>query len=396
MTDERTGPLTDITIIDCTMALAGPFGTALLADLGANVIKIEPPHGDQFRPLPPFLHDYAHPAKRTGEGTDYGAAFASVNRNKRSVCLDLKNDDDKETFLQLCEKADGVVENMRAGVMDKLGLGYETIAARNPRIVYGAVRGFGDPRTGESPFAQWPCLDVAAQSLGGLVHANDKIVQPAVADVYPGTLMALGVLAAIHNARATGKGQFVDVAMYDSIVTLMRNNVAAYGFNGKVVPASERRSPLMPFGLFPAKDGQIAIAAPAPNHWERLCAAMTRPDLLTDERTQTNPVRVKNFDYAWGEISRWTASLTRREIMDALGGKVPVGSAQDMAEVFDDPHLASREMLDTYSPNGTDEVRIAASPMKFTETPGSFYQKPPRLGEHNEEVLAEFGIPSRP
>ena len=168
MTSSRKGPLQDLTIIDCTRALAGPFGAGLLADLGANVIKIEPPMGDGYRNIPPFLPDYASPLSEEVGATDFGAPFASVNRNKRSVCLDLKKDDHKDIFLKLCDKADAIIENMRAGVMERLGLGFETISGRNEQIVYACVRGFGDPRTGESPYAHWPSLDAAAQL--SLIH----------------------------------------------------------------------------------------------------------------------------------------------------------------------------------------------------------------------------------
>lgn len=391
---ERRGPLADLTIIDCTMALAGPFGTALLADLGANVIKIEPPQGDAFRPLPPFPPDYGHAAKGSEGGVDYGAPFAGVNRNKRSVLLDLKNPDEREILLRLCEKADAIVENMRTGVMNSLGLSYETIAERNPQIVYAAVRGFGDPRTGESPYSDWPCLDVAAQSLGGLVDANGDLVSVAVADIYPGTLMALGLVSAVYHAKQSGKGQFFDVAMYDSMLAMLQTNVSAFGFTRELpAPDQPRRRALVPFGLFPTADGQIAIAAPQPNHWSELCSAMERADLLTDTRSRSNGARVRNSEFVEGEITAWTQSRTKEEIMQILGGRVPVGSANNMAEIYDDPHVAARDMIQTFQlPGDNPEVAIAGNPIKFTDSPSSFYQIPPRLGEHTDEVLAEFGL----
>ncbi len=390
---ERRGPLAGVTVIDCTQAMAGPFGTALLADLGADVIKIEPPgSGDQFRTIPPVLPDYAHPWADEPAGTDYGAPFASINRNKRSVVLDLKTPEGVETFLRLCEKADAVVENMRAGVMDNLGLGYEQIAARNPAIVYAAVRGFGDPRTGESPYGSWPLLDVAAQSLGGIVESNDQIITPAVADAYPGTLMALGLVSAVLEARQSGQGRFVDVAMYDSMLTLLRTSVAAYGFSGRD-PARSRRSALVPFHLFPTSDGRVAIAAPQPNHWQQLCQTMGRPDLLTDERTRNNRARVENQEFTLAEIGAWTETLTKAEVFEALGGKVPVGSSQSMEEIFDDPHVEARAMLDRFTPAGDNpEVTIAANSIKIAGVDTSLYRQPPRLGEHTDEVLEEFGI----
>ena len=397
MTDPaRSEPLEDVTIIDCTRALAGPFGTGLLADLGARVIKIESPKGDGYRNLTPFLPDHAHAFEDQVAGTDYGAPFASVNRNKRSVLLDLKSDDDKEIFLQLCDRADAVIENMRAGVMDGLGLDYETIAARNASLVYAAVRGFGDPRTGESPYAEWPCLDVAAQSFGGLVHANDNLVTLAFADIFPGTLMALGVVSAIHHAQRTGQGQFLDVSMYDSMLALQKSSVARFGFTGEPGMAGlQRAMTLYPFDLFPAQDGRVAIAAVQPNHWDLLCAAMDRPDLITDERTATNAARLEYVDYTEAQICAWTESLTRAEIMTALDGGVPAGPVQDMADIHDDPHVAARQMLETYQPAGDNpSTTLAANPIKFTKTPTSLYQAPPRLGEHNAEVLAELGIES--
>ncbi|MEC7370142.1 MAG: CoA transferase [Pseudomonadota bacterium] len=395
MTDNaRTGPLQDLTVIDCTRALAGPFGAGLLADLGARVIKIEAPLGDGYRNIPPFLPDHASPYEDREAGTDFGAPFASVNRNKRSVCLDLKNDTHKDVFLQLCDQADAVVENMRAGVMDKLGLGYEVIAERNPKIIYACVRGFGDPRTGESPYASWPSLDAAAQSFGGLVYANNGLVTPAIADVFPGTLMALGVVSAIHNAQQSGKGQFLDVSMYDAMMAFQKSAVAQYGFTGKANPPGlQRAMTLYPFDLFPTKDGRISIAVAQPRHWDMLCAAMERSDLMTDERSASNTARLEHVDWVEEQICAWTSQLTRVEILEKLNGSVPVGPVQNMADIFEDPHVAARQMLETCSPGGDNpDITLAANPIKFSETPTTLYQPPPTLGAHNDEVLAEFGI----
>ena len=394
MESKRKGPLEDLTIIDCTRALAGPFGAGLLADMGARVIKVEPPSGDGYRNIPPFLPDHAKPHEGLDAGTDFGAPFAAVNRNKRSVCLDLKNEADKTVFLQLCDQADAVLENLRAGVMDRLGLGYEVIAERNPKIVYACVRGFGDPRTGESPYAHWPSLDAAAQSFGGLVHANDGLVTPAIADIFPGTLMALGVVSAIHSAQRSGRGQFLDVGMYDAMLAFQKSAVAQYGFTGKPNPAGlQRAMTLYPFDLFPAKDGRIAIAVGQPRHWDLLCAAMERPDLMDDERSFSNEARLANVDWVEEQICGWTRNLSRRDIMIKLDGAIPVGPVQTMEDVYIDPHVSARGMLETCEPAGDNPpISLAASPIKFLDTPTSLYQRPPNLGEHNAEVLAEFGI----
>jgi len=391
---ERRGPLEDLTVIDCTRALAGPFGAGLLADLGARVIKVEPPQGDGYRNIPPFLPDHASPYEDREAGTDFGAPFAAVNRNKRSVCLDLKDDAHKDVFLQLCDQADAIVENMRAGVMDRLGLGYEVIAKRNPKIVYACVRGFGDPRTGESPYADWPSLDAAAQSFGGLVHANDGLVTPAIADIFPGTLMALGVVSAVHHAQRSGSGQFLDVSMYDAMMAFQKSAVAQFGFTGKPNPAGlQRAMTLYPFDLFPTRDGRIALAVAQPRHWDLLCAAMDRADLMIDERSASNAARLKNVDWVEEQICAWTTQLTRAEIMAKLDGNIPVGPVQDMSDIYRDAHVQARQMLETCAPGGDNpEITLAANPIKFSETPTGLYQPPPTLGGHNAEVLAEFGI----
>ena len=394
MTSSRKGPLQDLTIIDCTRALAGPFGAGLLADLGANVIKIESPLGDGYRNIPPFLPDYASPLSEEVGATDFGAPFASVNRNKRSVCLDLKKDNHKEIFLKLCDKADAIIENMRAGVMERLGLGFETISNRNELIVYACVRGFGDPRTGESPYAHWPSLDAAAQSFGGLVYANDGLVTPAIADIFPGTLAALGLVSAIHESKTSGKGQFLDVSMYDAMLAFQKSAVAQYSFTGKPNPSGlQKAMTLYPFDLFPAKDGQVSIAVGQPHHWDLLCAAMERGDMISDDRSATNTARLKNVEWVEEQICAWTSQLTRAEIMAKLDGCLPAGPVQNMSDIFRDEHVAARGMLDTCSPGGDNpDISLAASPIKFSRSKTTLYQSPPTLGEHNKEVFAEFGI----
>ena len=248
-------------------------------------------------PLPP---DYANPGTKPPAGVDFGGYFASINRNKRSVVLDLKQEDDRETLLLLCEQADAIVENMRVGVMDRLGVGYEVIRKRNPRIVYGALRGFGDPRTGESPYADWPAYDI------------------------------------------------------------------------------------------------VAIAAPGPAHWRILCEAMSREDLIDDPRTGNPFVRSDNVELVEKAISEWTSVRTKQDIMGELGGRVPCGPVNTAADIFADPHVVAREMISRFKlPGDNPEVAIAGSPLKFQESPTAFYRRAPRLGEHNEEVLREFGLSDR-
>ena len=399
---QRSGPLADVTIIDCTMALAGPFGAGLLADLGANVIKVEPPTGDGSRVIAPLPPDYANASAEQPAGVDYGGYFASINRNKRSIMLDLKLAEDREVLIGLCKKADAIVENMRVGVMDRLGVGYDALREHNPSLVYGAIRGFGDPRTGESPYAQWPAFDIVAQSMSGHAHITgpeDGGGYPSgvsVGDIYPGTLMALGVVSAIHHARRTGEGQFLDVAMYDAMLAFSETIVVNHSYNGTSLgPRGQHHPNLMPFGLFPTKDGMVAIAAPGPKHWAILCEAMARPELIDDERCKNLFVRKKNQDWLEGEISAWTRSLTKQEVTQALGGRVPCGPVNTAEDIFSDPHVAAREMIRRFQlPGDNPEVAIAGAPIKFSGTPTALYQTPPRLGEHRDEILREFDLGS--
>ena len=397
---EGTGPLSGVTIIDCSMNLAGPFGTAMLADLGAQVIKVEPPGGDPARSGPPLPPDYANVGAEEPAGVDYGGYFASINRNKRGLVLDFKNPRDKEILLRLCEKADALVENMRAGVMEKLGLGYEVVQARNPALVYGCIRGFGDPRSGESPYVDYPAYDIVAQSMGGLAHITgpkDGQGFPSgvsVGDIYPGTLMALGLVSAILKARETGKGQFFDIAMYDAMLQFAETVVANYGFDGNQLgPRGQHHPYLMPFGIYPAKDGSIAIAAPGPKHWRLLCEAMDAMDLYDDASAANTFKRSDNREYVDGRIVEWTSQLTRAEIMQRLGGDVPAGPVNTAEDIFNDPHVAARNMITTFQlPGDNPEVSIVNTPFRYSETPAGFYRRPPKLGEHNKEVLQEFGI----
>jgi len=388
----RTGPLGDVRILDLTQALAGPYCTMLLADLGADVIKVEPPQGDMNRAMGPLPPDRVE--------CDYGGYFASINRNKRSIVLDIKTDAGREIMFKLVKTADALVENAKSGVMDRAGVGYERLREYNPSLVYAAIRGFGDPRTGRSPYADWPAFDIVAQSMGGLVGMTGPKgsrgfrAGPAVGDIYPGTLAALGVVAAIHAARRTGRGQFLDVAMYDAVLALCESIVYTYSRSGVVREPDGNGTPVLcPFDVFPTRDGAVAIAAPGDNHWAILCNAIGRPELATDERCRTNPKRVANAEFVRGIVSAWTGARATREIVAALGGKVPVGPVNTAKDIFEDPHSKARDMLVAVEqPGDNPPLVIAGCPIKLTDTPSGIYARPPRLGEHTREVLAEAGI----
>ena len=379
-------------MVDLTQALAGPFCTMLLADLGADVVKVEPPAGDVTRFTGPY----------TAEDTtrEYGGYFASINRGKRSIVLDLKQDADREVLLLLAATADVVVENSRAGVMDRLGVGYETLAASNPKLVYAAIRGFGDPRTGASPYSDWPAYDVVAQAMGGVVsltgNGDGTVMKcgPSVGDIFTGALNAVGLLAAVINARATGEGQFVDVAMYDAVLCLCEGAAYSYSYTGRVRPATGNGHPtIAPFDIFPTSDGHCAIGTPSDRMFATLCERMGAAELANDERFSRASPRLANRPELNELLVRWTTSRTTAEIVELLSGDVPVGPVNDMAAIFADPHVAARTMLvEVEQPDGSRPVTLAGQPIKMSRSSTGIRSRPPRLGEHTDEVLAEAGI----
>ncbi len=385
------GPLVGLRIIDVTHAAAGPYGTMMLADLGAEVIKVEPPAGELVRFAGPYTLD--------DEDRAYGGRFANRNRNKRSIALDLEDPDDREVFLRLVETADGLLENMRAGVLDRLGVGWEVCHERNPRLVYAAVRGFGDPRTGESPRSDWPAYDAIAQAVGGFVSSTGPDEEhpmrcgPTVGDYIPGLMAAFGLLAAVMHARETGEGQFVDVAMADGLMSMCETSQMMWTYMGsRMKPTGNTVEGVIPFGVYPTRDGHCAIAAPTDQHWRELCAAMGRDDLATDERTATARARRQHRDLVDGSITAWTGVTDTAAVVDALGGKVSVGPVMRPQDWVDDPHVAAREMLvEVDHPHHRPTVQINC-PIKFTATPSGIYRRPPLLDEDGPSLRAELGL----
>lgn len=390
--DAAPGPLHGLRVLDLTQALAGPYCTMLLADLGADVMKVEPPTGDMTRFPGPFTPEDSEQA--------YGGYFASVNRGKRSIVLDLKDDDDRAALLALARTVDVVVENSRAGVMDRLGVGYEALAAVNPRLVYAAIRGFGDPRTGASPYVEWPAFDIVAQAMGGLVSitgsADGTVMKcgPSVGDIFSGALNAVGLLAAVIEARASGRGQLVDVAMYDAVLSLCEGAAYWYSYTGQASgPAGNGHPIIAPFDVFPTADGNCAIGTPSDTVFALLCERMGRPELATDERFKGSIDRLLYRPALNEEIIAWTTTRTTGEIVELLGGDVPVGPVNTMADIYADPHVAARDMLvEVDQPDGSRPVTLAGQPIKMTRSSTGVRRRPPRLGEHTEAVLAEAGV----
>src|SRR5262245_38800876 len=386
------GALDGLRVVDLTQMLAGPFCTMMLADQGAEVIKVEPLDGDGTRQIGPF-----HPDDELRAFTGY---FQSVNRNKLSVGLDLKQPRGREIFFKLIETAQVVVENYRAGVMDRLGLAYETLRERNRRIVYASIRGFGDPRTAETPYLNWPAFDVVAQAIGGIMAITGPDldtptkVGPGVGDIGPAIMAAYGIMAAVWRAERTGAGQYVDVGMVDGVLSMCERILHQYSYGG-IVPGPEgNRHPfLAPFGLLPARDGFIALACHADEFWMRLCEKLGCPELAADPRFASRESRAANQNALYAEIGALIEKRTRRELMELLGGHVPFGPVFDVSDIVADPHFRAREMVvEVDHPGVNRKLAIAGVPVRLSATPGGIFRRAPLLGEQTDEVMAGLGF----
>ncbi|MFX1764160.1 CoA transferase [Paraburkholderia sp. A1RI-2L] len=389
--DHSRGALSGIRVIDLTQMLAGPFCTQILADHGADVIKIEGLSGDGTRANGPYCEDDAL--------RDFGGYFQSVNRNKRSIAVDLKTAQGLDVVRKLIAQADIVVENFRSGVMERLGLAWEDLRELNPRLVYGAVRGFGDPRSGASPYAEWPAYDVVSQAMGGMMgitgpdRETPMKIGPGVGDTVPALMLCIGLLAAVLRARETGEGQFVDVAMTDCVLAMCERIVYQTSYTGVVPTPEGNRHPLLcPFGLFRARDGWVSIAVAHDGFWEKLAHAIGQPELIADARFATNAARVKHTQQVVEIIEAFTSVRTKAELAECFGGRVPFGPVYTSAEIFDDPHYRVRNMLvDVEQPGSDTRVKIAGVPIKMGSTPGGVHHRAPMLGEHTDEVLFAAG-----
>lgn len=388
------GALSGLRIIDFTHMLAGPYCTQMLADQGAEVFKVEPLEGDQARRIYPF-----HPNDTV---RSFSGCFQSVNRNKLGIAIDLKSAEGRDIVRRLVDSADVVVENFRVGVLERLGLSYERLRAGNPRLVYAAVRGFGDPRLGRSPYADWPAYDIVAQAMGGIMgitgpDADTPMkVGPGVGDIMPAAMAAFGILAAVLHARRTGQGQFVDVAMVDSVLALCERIVHQHSYLGKVPHPEGNRHPMIcPFGMFRASDGWVTIGCPTQAFWELLCGLIERPDLLADPRFETNELRVAHAKLVCAAIDAYTSGRSKRQLMNLLGGKIPFAPVYTIADIEDDEHFRAREMIIQVEQPGCDApVKIAGIPVRLSETPGRVTRRAPMLGEDTDAVLADLGFAS--
>ena len=381
-TEEQKGALTGVRILDLTRVLAGPFCTMLLADMGAEVIKIEEPEkGDDTRAFPPFLNDFS-------------AYFGNMNRNKKSITMNLKNEKAKEVFKEMVKKADVVVENYKPGTMKKLGIGYEELKEINPQIIFASISGFGQ----YGPYTERPGYDIVGQAVGGLMSVSGWPDSPptrsgtAMGDVLGGLNCCIGILAALKGRDVTGKGQSVDVSLVDSVVSAMETIIQIYLVEGRVPGRiGNRYEFIAPYDTFPALDGWVVIAVGNNAVWKRFCEVIERKDLIEHPDFLNNPDRVKNHAKLTEIVSDWTKTKTVDSIVEyLLENSIPTAPINDVPRIVNDPHIAgAREMfIDMKTPNG-DIMKAVACPIKFSETKATVRTSPPKLGEHSELVLKE-------
>jgi len=376
------GPLSGVRVLDVTQVMAGPFCAMLLADLGADVIKVEPPHGDQVREQPDKI-----------EGESY--SFLAVNRNKRGIVLDMKKPEGRDAFLRLAAGADVVVENNRPGVMGSLGVGYEQVRGVNPRIIYASISGFG--QTG--PYAPRGGYDLIAQGMSGLMSITGEEGQapvkcgPPVTDLGAGLFCCTAILAAYIHRERTGEGQRIDTSLLEAGIALSVWESVEY-FSGRGVPRPMGSAHRMnaPYQAIRCSDGYITIGANNQRLWTTFANLIGRPELLTMEVFQDQRGRVENRHLLEQLIEEVTTGGTRAEWLQRLTvAGIPCGPVYDYDEVFHDPHVLAREMVQEVVYPGGTRGRVIGPPVKMSLTPPTVRKRAPKKGEHAEEVLAEAG-----
>lgn len=381
--------LDGIRVLDLTQVMAGPFCTMQLGDMGADVIKVEPPRtGDLSRSMG------GAPLRMTGSDN---APFFALNRNKRSITLDLKAPADRDRFLALARRADVVVENFRPGVTQRLGVDYATLSALNARLVYASISGFGQ----DGPYADRPGFDLIAQGMSGVMSVTGEAGgEPVkcgipIADLAAGLYATTGILAALLARARTGRGQHIDTSLYDAALALSVWESTEYWATGVAPHAMGAAHRLnAPYQVFATGDGYLALAAITQQQWRQLCVVLDRAALATDERFATNAARMAHRAELASEIVTALAARTTDAWVEALlAAGVPAGPIHDYAQTLADPHTRARHMVLEMAHPVEGTVQSLGFPVKMSDTPLGIRRPPPLLGEHSAEILGEVDAP---
>jgi crotonobetainyl-CoA:carnitine CoA-transferase CaiB-like acyl-CoA transferase len=388
------GPLSHIRVLDLSRVLAGPWAAQNLADLGAEVIKIERPGtGDDTRGWgPPFMKDAA------GKDSSEAAYFQSVNRNKKSVTLDISRPEGQEIARELALKSQVLIENYKVGNLKRYGLDYASLKQDNPGLIYCSVTGFGQ----DGPYAPRPGYDFIFQGMGGLMSitgerdgqpgAGPQKVGIAITDVLTGMYASVAILAAITHRERTGQGQYIDAALLDTIVAFNANQIVSYFASGKIPQRyGNAHAQVVPYEVFPTADGHIILAVGNDSQFADFCEAAHRPELALDARFKTNSARIVNRAELIPVIAGIMRGRTKRDWIQALeAAGVPCGPINNMKEVFEDPQVRHRQLrVDMPHPLG-GIASVVRSPLRLSETPVEYRHAPPTLGQHNDEILKDL------
>lgn len=376
-------PLDGLVVLDLSRVLAGPYCTMILGDLGADVIKIEHPDGDDTRRWgPPFAG---------GES----AYYLAVNRNKRSAVADLKTPAGRELVCRIARRADILVENFRPGTLERFGLGLEELRAENSRLITLTISGMG--ATG--PDSELPGYDFIVQAMGGIMSITGPAEGPpskvgvAVVDLTTGMLAANAILAALYARERTGEGQHIDISLLESQVAWLANVASAYLTTGEAPGRHGNAHPtIVPYQTFRGRDAEFALGVGNDTQWRRLTEEIGRPELACDERFRTNPDRVRHREELIALLDAHFATAPAAEWVDRCRrAGVPAGPVRTVAEVLEDPQVLAREMVVSVEHPSIGELKLVGIPFKFSSTPASVRRPPPLLGEHTAEVEREYG-----
>lgn len=376
--------LQGIRIIGLSHVLAGPTATMLLADLGAEVIHIEPPQGDDAREFGPYTGKVAK---------NHSAYFASLNRNKKSLVLDLKQEKGKEILRRLIKISDVIVDNFRPDTMSKLGFGWEKVRAINPALIYASISGFG--RDTPPEYASRPAYDMVAQAYSGLMSITGPEdgapcrVGSSVGDIFAGHQAAIGILAALIYRAKTGRGQFYDGSMVDGLFSVLENAVVQYTVGGKIPgPLGSAHSSIAPFQSFRTRDSWIVIAIGNDKLWTGFCVVIGREDLIKDSRFKTNLLRARNRKALIETLESETTKRTTKDWSKIFDREtIAYSPINNIRQICEDPCIRHRKMLVEIDQPQMGRIKIVGSPLRLSATPGEVYAPAPLMGEHSAEIL---------